>query len=76
MDTGREQAIKAKRAEYADAVTAKVNALPNLSETQRARVLRTTQASLLTLAQSFRKENAPGDQSRQTNQRSNTNEHD
>jgi hypothetical protein len=39
MDTGREASIKAKRAEVADAVTAKVNALPNLSETQRARVL-------------------------------------
>jgi hypothetical protein len=39
MDTGAEATIKAKCAEVADAVTAKVNALPNLSEIQRARVL-------------------------------------
>ena len=39
MNTGREQQIQAAREEVAGVVTAKVNALPNLSETQRARVL-------------------------------------
>ena len=39
MDTAAEATIKAKRAEIAGKVTAKVNALTNLSETQRARVL-------------------------------------
>jgi hypothetical protein len=39
MDTGAEATVKTKRAEITDKVTAKVDALTNLSETQRARVL-------------------------------------